>query len=273
MTLLLVLVTWCLAPLGARAGSPAPGASDAPAPDLEGVQWLLTQVVLDGSLVGLPPDAPAATMQLWHGYAFGNGGCNAWSASYALDASAITFADPRTTRRQCLVAAPAEGPLLDALPRIASWSIADRLLTLADGQGARLLVARSDIQPSTGIRGVWRIAGLAAADSTPVDPLSLGQASASFGGGQFRATVGCNWITGTYTQDGSTLHIEPGFRTMMGCAGLAEPEEVLWDALLAVVSAAIDEDAVVLLDAQGTTRIRLVPARARQAQPTPSPIP
>jgi putative lipoprotein len=270
MTLLLVLLTWCLAPLGARAGSPAPGASDAPAPDLEGVQWVLTQVVLDGSLVDLPPDAPAATMHLWHGFAIGNGGCNAWSAGYALDGSAITFSDIRITLRECLVAAPAEAPLLDALPRIASWSIADRLLTLADGEGAPLLVATSDIQPSTGIRGVWRIAALAAADGTPVDPLSLGQASASFGDGQFRATVGCNWITGSYVQDGSPLAIQPTFRTMMGCGALMEPEDVLADALPAVTSAVVDGDAVQLVDAAGTTRIRLTPARAQQPQPSPS---
>lgn len=271
--LLLTLPAWCLAPTGAMAASPSPGSTGSAEPALEGPQWMLTQVVIDGALTSLPPDVPAATMQLWHGHAFGNGGCNAWSAGYALDRSAITFADVSSTRRQCLVAAPAEAPLLAALPQVAAWTITDRLLTLAGRDGTPLLVATSDIQPSTGIRGAWRIAGLAAPGGTSVDALSLSQASASFGGGRFRATVGCNWITGAYAEDGSTLHIEPGSRTLMRCEGLMEAEDALADALPAVASATVEGDGIDLRDIDGTTRIRLVPARNQRAQATPSVAP
>jgi heat shock protein HslJ len=80
--------------------------------------------------------------------------------------------------------------------------------------------------------------------------------------------VGCNWIVGTYTEDGPNLAISPGARTKMYCEGLMEAEDVLDRALVEITSSAIDGDTLILTDDDGTPRIWLTPRGA--ADPAPS---
>lgn len=254
----------------------APGAGRAQSPEalaLEGTPWVVRRVVVDGTLTAMPVTGPVARIVLRDGRASGDGGCNAFTASYALDGSAITFGPVGATRRQCLVAAPAEGPLLRSLPLVASWSIADGMLTLAGAEAAPLVELEAATDEATGVRGLWRIAGLAARDGTTVDPTLLARAEATLGGGRFRATVGCNWIVGSYLEDGPRLTVSPESWTLIGCPDLDDAEAVLKGALAEVATWAMDGDALVLDDDDGTHRIRLVPrggtAPAPSAPATP----
>jgi heat shock protein HslJ len=229
---------------------------------LEGTPWVVRGVVVDGTLATMPVEGPVATMVLRDGRARGDGGCNVFASSYLLDGSAVTFGPVNATRRQCLVAAPAEDPLFRSLPLVASWSIVDDELTLLGADAAPLVELEHDARTHAGIRGLWSIRGLADRDGTVVDPTLLARAEATFGGGRFRATVGCNWITGSYVEDGSRLTITPEFRTMIGCPRLTGAEEVLADALPVIVSWSIAGDAVVLGDQAGEPRVWLGPRGA-----------
>ncbi len=251
----------CLPPTAAPSGTPT---------DLEGTPWVVTQVVVVGVLTIMPLDGPVANLTLHDSRAVGNGGCNAFTTRYVLEGAAITFERVDSTRRQCLVAAPAEDPLFEALPLVAAWSMTDGTLTFADTEGGPLVVLQTGVGPGTGIRGVWRITGLAARDGTAVDAALLGEAAASFGGGQFRATVGCNWIQGSYTEDGPNIEFGDRMRTRMYCDDLMEAEDVLDAAIGEITSSAIEDDTLVLTDDDGNGRIWLVPARGQTPQPTPS---
>jgi heat shock protein HslJ len=151
---------------------------------------------------------------------------------------------------------------------VAAWSILDGVLTLAGADAAPLVVLEPGVDEDTGVRGLWRITGLAARDGTTVDPTLLATAEATFGGGQFRATVGCNWITGSYLDDGPRLTITPEFRTLIGCHDLNDAEEALNDALHEVAAWAVDGDTLVLVDQAGNGRIWLVSRGA--VDPVPS---
>ncbi|MBX3029600.1 MAG: META domain-containing protein [Chloroflexi bacterium] len=246
-----------------------PPPSDAP-DGLEGTTWLVTQVVVDGTLSVMPADGPVATMTLEDGRAMGDGGCNAFTTSYVLDGATITFDRVDATRRQCLIAAPAEDPLFEALPLVARWSITDGVLTLEDPDRSPLVVLEPGAGPGTGIRGLWHISGLAARDGTAVDPARLAGAEATFGDDRYRATVGCNWIVGTYAEDGPNLTITPGGRTKMYCEGLMDAEDLLLQALGEITSSATDGDTLVLTDDDGTPRIWLTPRGA--VDPAPSSV-
>lgn len=257
----LVALVLLLAPGAGSAQSPEAVGGSPEAVALEGTPWVVRRVVVDGTLTTMPEQAPLARIVLRDGRASGDGGCNAFTASYALDGSAVTFGPVGATRRQCLIAAPAEDPLFRSLPLVTGWSISGETLTLT-GAEAPLVELEAAADEATGVRGLWWITGIAGRDGTTVDPTLLTMAEATFGRGRFRATVGCNWITGSYTEDGHALAITPESRTLIGCDRLIEAEEALVDGLTEASTWSTEGETIVLADVDGTARLRLTPRGA-----------
>ena len=77
--------------------------------------------------------------------------------------------------------------------------------------------------------------------------------------GRLSATVGCNNISASFTQEGDALSIGPGISTKMACMGdLADAEADLLELLERVTSFEIDGDNMVLMDANGDVLAELV---------------
>lgn len=98
----------------------------------EGVVWTLTATG-DTPV----PDGVEASLFLEGGEANGSTGCNSFSGTYELDGESLTFdQDFAVTQAFCEGdAGEVEQAYLAALPMIASWSIEEVELRLADGEG------------------------------------------------------------------------------------------------------------------------------------------
>mgnify|MGYP001816313477 FL=1 len=128
--------------LGVMLVSVVPGSAAAqPAEDgPEGTRWDLIGYLDRAEMVAVPWSVEA-TLELEGGIASGSGGCNGYSGSYELDASALTFEEVLArTSREC------EGPrmaveetFLAALSSVASLAVDDGMLVLSDAAGERLL--------------------------------------------------------------------------------------------------------------------------------------
>ena len=102
----------------------------------EGVVWNLTSA---GDLA-VPPDVEA-TLFMENGEANGSTGCNSFSGAYELDGDSLTFDENFAVTMAFCEGAPGEVELayMAALPTVASWSIEDSELSLADDAGTVVL--------------------------------------------------------------------------------------------------------------------------------------
>jgi heat shock protein HslJ len=121
----------------------------------EGVIWGLTSYTVDGTAVDVPAGVePELYME--DGEFNGNGGCNSIFGTYELDGSSLTFAaEMGMTMALC----EGDGQVVEdgwvpLLGSVASWAIADDVLSMADADGTVLLtfaeplvdITESDVQ-------------------------------------------------------------------------------------------------------------------------------
>ena len=106
----------------------------------EGVDWHLAGYAVEGE-IGIVPWHVDPTLRLDDGTASGSSGCNRLSGTYVLEGAALAFDEAfALTRMACGDEANAiEDAYLAALPRTASWSVEDDVLSLFDDAGDRLL--------------------------------------------------------------------------------------------------------------------------------------
>lgn len=67
---------------------------------IEGVEWQLAELRVDGALAPAIPDS-SASLLLDSGDASGSGGCNSFNGGYALDGASLTFTPLASTLRLC----------------------------------------------------------------------------------------------------------------------------------------------------------------------------
>ena len=67
-------------------------------------------------------------------------GCNTASGNFTASGSALSFGTVAVTARQCIVPAPFEGPILDALPMIAGFQTTAQGVSLVDASGTALIL-------------------------------------------------------------------------------------------------------------------------------------
>lgn len=237
---------------------PNPNASPG-TPTLEGTEWRLVKAQLSGAYADIP-DEVVATLLMQDGQAGGSGGCNQWSTTYVLDGASLTFSDQIvTTLMLC------EGPRGDIetfyladLPGVTTWAIDGTTLTLSNDTGP-VLAFEPRAESGPAIDGDWLVVQYNDGQGALVT-VDDGSAQLSIANGHIGATVGCNRIFGSISQDGTTIAIIEVGSTEMFCEGLMEREAAVMASLQASTSVRAEDDGLVLLDDAGTVQLRLVPS-------------
>jgi heat shock protein HslJ len=105
---------------------------------LEGTEWKL--IALDEELVsvGAEERAPSLRLDPSDHRATGSGGCNRFSASYALHGDSLSFGPIVSTKMACRMGMDTERAYFAALAEVRRWRVAGRQLELYDAGGKRL---------------------------------------------------------------------------------------------------------------------------------------
>jgi heat shock protein HslJ len=128
--------------------------------------------------------------------------------------------------------------------------------------------AASSTAVSTDLAGTsWLLDSYTAADGSAVDATQGGEAgSLAFGAdGTFSGSTGCNRIAGAFTQDGSSLTMQPGPMTLKACTGDVAAQETAVVAALPQVASFTSAGTLVLLDTDGATLLTYAPGLAELA--------
>ena len=223
------------------------------APALVGTQW-----VLDVSALGVD-DAGSVNswIELAGGRVSGNDGCNAFSGSYRLDGSKLTFGPLAGTQMAC--GGPADEvsrKVTAALARVRSYEVAGDALRLEDASGATLLTYAAG---TPGVEGSWTVISVLYDDA--IRSVSAGaELTADFSAdGRISGSTGCNSFHGDYTLEGTKLKIGPLAATKKACP-TPEASEQEAGYLAALESAVRIEQAgpqLTLLNAKGQMAVTL----------------
>jgi heat shock protein HslJ len=107
----------------------------------------------------------------------------------------------------------------------------------------------------------WLLESYTAADGATVAATQDGDAgSLTFGtDGTFSGSTGCNRIAGAFTQEGSSLTLQPGPMTLKACTGEVATQEAAVVAALPAVASFTAASSLVLLDSGGATLLTYAP--------------
>lgn len=107
----------------------------------------------------------------------------------------------------------------------------------------------------------WVLESYAGPDAAPVPADASGDVGTLVfaADGSFAGSTGCNRISGTYTQDGTSLTITSGPMTLKACEGLVAAQEAAIVAALPLVASFVLETNLALLDSDGNTLLTYVP--------------
>lgn len=132
----LLLVAFVLPACGGYGAGSASNDQD-PA-SLEGVSWILTQMLTTGGQtqivdVGVSAEFDGTTIS-------GNSGCNSYHASYEADGGEISFGPIAGTKMACGDAeASTETRYLQLLGDVASYEVSGRSMSMSNGDGTPVL--------------------------------------------------------------------------------------------------------------------------------------
>jgi heat shock protein HslJ len=147
ITMLAIAVLAVAACTSSGAASPSPTAPVADRP-LEGTSWQLFEYVGAGGRAVAVPASVSVTATFDAGALSGNGGCNDYSATYALDGAKLTITEVQATLMACSGPASAvETPYLAILPLVSAFSITGDTLELQNAQGTITLRYRAAVAP------------------------------------------------------------------------------------------------------------------------------
>ena len=204
LALCVVIVSGC----GAEDSTPSASAGGT---ELVGTQW-----VLDASALGV---SGAGSVNSWIAFARGsvngNDGCNAFSGSYEVDGSKLTFGPLAGTKKACSGAAEqVSRKVTTALARVRAYEIGAGTLRMKDAGGETLL---SYVAGAPGVEGNWTVISVLYDDairSVMADTHLTADFSAD---GTISGNTGCNSFHGDYTLDGEKLHVGPLTATKNAC--------------------------------------------------------
>jgi heat shock protein HslJ len=234
-----------------------------PADGVQGVTWRLSEQIVDGAMTAVPEEV-LATLVLEAGNAGGNGGCNAWFATYAMDGASITFGPIGSTMMAC------EGPGGDTeaayfanLEMVAAWASDGGSLTLSDADGNAVVVFEP--APLVGVVGGWVALGINnGADAVVTTDLTSMVTAIFDADGTLHGNDGCNDYSTTYTLDGDAISISDAIvTTRMACASeeLSEQSAQYFAALVASTTWAFDPTGnLELRDDSGALQVNYAPA-------------
>lgn len=107
---------------------------------LEGTQWRLDTITAGTDAVSSVVANTEPALLLNGGQASGDTGCNTFSGAYELDGASLTFGPLATTKMACSPdVMTQEAAILEAIGKVATWSVEEDRLTLADAEGTLLL--------------------------------------------------------------------------------------------------------------------------------------
>ena len=232
------------------------GTPSAPAggTELVGTQW-----VLDVSALGVS-DAGSVTswIAFGRGRVTGNDGCNAFSGSYELDGSRLTFGPLAGTKKAC--GGPADEVSRDvtaALARVRAYELAaENALRLQDAGGETVL---SYAASTPGVEGSWTVISVLYDDAIR-SVVAGADLTADFSAdGAISGSTGCNSFRGDYTLEGKRLNVGPLTATEKACPTTEAAEQEA--GYLSALESAVRVDQVgaelTLLNAKGQQAVTL----------------
>jgi heat shock protein HslJ len=225
---------------------------------LEGTTWRLSDLSVGRSLAPVSVD-DIATLRLSEGEATGTTACNAFFGRYIINGSAIRFLPIGGTRLACPPPwGPIESAYLGMFAQVASYSIDNGALSLADATGT--VLARYLPELSTALVGGWSVDAFATADAGLSQPASGTELTLLLhDDGTVSGTSACNRFGGAYSArlDGSVL-FGPISATAQACSDdLQTDEAALFSALEASVSWTVAKDALAFRNDAGVLTVLL----------------
>lgn len=224
---------------------------------LEGTPWTLQSYDEDGSTVEVP-EGVTVTARFDEGRVYGSGGCNRYTAGYALDGTSLTIDPAASTLMACPEpASSVEAAFLAALARTASYFTDDTSLALTDADGTTLLTFAEADEASL-VGPTWSATGVNNGAGGVVSLVSDSQVTAMFGEDDtVSGNAGCNTYTGPFTQDGTTISIGPLASTLRACDDpeLTAQEAQVLAALERATQYALDGTTLELRDDSGALQL------------------
>lgn len=198
----------------------SPAASPAPSPvpvALEGTEWILQKLVITGADLADVPTGFMASLLLQDGTATGSGGCNAFSGTYTLDGSSLTFGAMASTMMSCPdPQGSTEQPYLAAFANVASYQIEGSGLTMLDANSKPVLVYVA--APPATVNGVWLVTDINNGKRGTEPVISGSLLTAVFmPDGTVQGSTGCNRFSGSYTVDGDSITMGTLTATTAAC--------------------------------------------------------
>ncbi len=191
----------------------SPSASTSAGTSLVGPQWSLT----DGASLGVSTTGVAVTAEFADGRMTGSSGCNSYGAPYTVRGDAMTVGPQiGSTAMACAPArAAVEQAYLARLPRVRSYAISGKTLTLRGADNASLLVYDA-VDGAKAIVGNWTATSYYSGNA--IESVAPGSTlTADFEADTVSGNGGCNSFHGPYTLSGKTITIGPLASTMMAC--------------------------------------------------------
>jgi heat shock protein HslJ len=198
---------------------------------LAGTNWVLTDASLGVSLGDV-----TVTAQFTGDAVSGDGGCNTYRAPITTDGSSITIGpDIASTLMLCTGRAGAvETAYLSVLPKVRSFAIDGKTLSLRNGKGATVL----EYDASGGaddLAGEWNVTSYYTGDAiqSVVGGVEL---TADFDATTVTGNGGCNQFNGPAKITTSTIAIGPLASTLIGCEPTIATQEQQYLAALELAS-------------------------------------
>jgi heat shock protein HslJ len=196
--------------------------------------WLLTSYNNGKqAVVGVLPDVEVTAIFGADGTLSGSGGCNRYSAPYAVEGNKIQIGLALSTMMACAEPIMAqEQAYLAALAQAATYRIEGAQLELRDADGA--LLAAYTHQPATALVGpTWLLTGYNNGKQAVVSVLADTEVTALFGeDGTLSGSAGCNRYNAPYEVDGANIRIGLAATTRMMCEQQIMDQEKLYLAAL-----------------------------------------
>lgn len=184
----------------------------------------------------------------------GNGGCNNYFTSFAVDGQSLTITGPiGSTMMACEDAAmQQETAFLAALADAATYEIRGDSLEIRDAEGA-LLASFVAVTPASLSGVTWELTGYNNGQDAVVSLLEGTTITAVFGeDGSLSGSAGCNRFTTSFQADSGSISIGLVASTMMACEEeIMQQETAFLAALPTAVTYDLQGDALELRDANG----------------------
>jgi heat shock protein HslJ len=240
--LLLVLGLFLVAGCGDEDG----GGTPAPAPEFEGVPWIVTSGLSAPSWEQFAPSATFAG-----GKVSGSAGCNQFKASYEVDGENLELGDIAASLMACPpLADPVEREYLETLRAVDGWRMENGELVLVDEDGEDLLRFG---EPS--LAGSWAVTSFRRKDAVE-SPIENTYLTAVFGDdGIVAGSTGCNDYEATYTVERNHMRIRKPTVDSNRCdtpEGIMRQQREYLAALPLTRSYEIGGSKLTLLTAEGT---------------------